>query len=116
MIYYKSDLHEEDTKFLLGKFNKKDVMQDVEYGVFSYIVGAIYKAEQIAKAIDEDGNINLDDLYEIIEVFSASEKVMIRFALQCFNSSIDDIKFSEVMRALDNENTIVIKQAIEIRY
>lgn len=41
---------------------------------------------------------------------------MIRFALQCFNGSIDDIKLSEVMRPLDVENVKVIKQAIETRY
>ncbi len=48
--------------------------------------------------------------------FSTSEQGMIRFALQCFNGSIDDIKLSEVMRSLDDENTKMIKQAIDIRY
>lgn len=116
MIYFKSDFHEEQTKILLEKFKKEDVLQDIEYGSFSYIVGATYKAKQIAEAIDEDNTIDLDDLYEIIGVFSSSEQGMIRFALQCFNNSIDDIKLGDVMRPLDDENTKVIKQAIEIRY
>lgn len=34
---------------------------------------------------------------------------MIRFALQCFNGSIDDVKLSEVMRSLDEQNVKVIK-------
>lgn len=114
-MYFKSDYHEEQTKMLLKKFRKSDVLQDIEYGSFAYIVGATYKAEKIAETIDEEG-IDLDKLYEIIGVFSSSEQGMIRFALQCFNSSIDDIKLSDVMRPLDDENTKVIKQAIEIRY
>lgn len=115
-MYFKSDYHEEQTKMLLEKFRKSDVLQDIEYGSFAYIVGATYKAEKIAETIDEDNTIDLDKLYEIIGVFSSSEQGMIRFALQCFNSSIDDIKLSDVMRPLDDENTKVIKQAIEIRY
>ena len=47
-------------------------------------------------------------------VFSSSEKNMIRFALQCFNSSIDDIKLADIMYSLDNENVKVIKQAIDL--
>lgn len=116
MIFFKNDLHEEGTKLLLVKMGKTDVLQDVEYGTFAYIVGAIYKAKQVVKVIDGDGSINLDYLYEIIGVFSSCEQAMIRFALQCFNNSMDDIPLGEVMRSLDNENTKVIKQAIEIRY
>lgn len=115
-MYFKSDYHEEQTNLLLEKFGKTDVLQDIEYGSFAYIVGATYKAEKIAETIDEDNTIDLDELYEIIGVFSSSEQGIIRFALQCFNSSIDDIKLSDVMRPLDDENTKVIKQAIEIRY
>lgn len=115
MVYFKNELHEEETNLLLERMGKESLLQDVEYGSFAYIVGAIYKAKQVSKAIDEEG-IDLDKLYEIIGVFSSSEIVMVRFAVQCFNGSIDEITLGEVMRPLDDENTKVIKQAIDIRY
>jgi hypothetical protein len=115
-VYYKDEVHEEKTMEILKKFEQTTIHQDVEYGAFAYIIGATYKAEYIIQCIDEDGNIDLDDLFEVMGFFSTSEQGMIRFALQCFNSSIDDIKLSEVMRPLDDENTKMIKQAIDIRY
>lgn len=116
MIYFKDKLHEEQTNILLEKMGEESVLQDIEYGSFAYIVGATYKAKDVIKAIDEHNNIDLGLLYDIFAVFSASERVMIRFALQCFNNSIDNIKLSEVMQPLDDKNTKVIKQAIDIRY
>lgn len=115
-IYFKSNLHEELTKLLLEKMGKESLLQNIEYGSFAYVVGATYKVNQIIHTIDDDNNIDLDELYNIMGVFSTSEQGMIRFALQCFNTSIDDIKLSDVMRPLDDENTKVIKQAIDIRY
>lgn len=115
-MYYKDEMHKEQTMEILKKFGQTTIHQDVEYGAFAYIIGATYKAEYIIQCIDEDGNIDLDDLFEIMGVFSTSEQGMIRFALQCFNGSIDDIKLSEVMRPLDDENMKMIKQAISIRY
>lgn len=115
-IYFKSELHEEQTNLLLEKMGKASLLKDIEYGSFAYIVGATYKVNQIMQTVDENNSIDLDELYNIIGVFSSSEQGMIRFALQCFNSSIDDIKLGDVMRPLDDENTKVIKQAIDIRY
>lgn len=116
MIFYKDDFHEEQTRQLLDKFKKVDVLQDIEYGSFSYMVGATYKANQVENVIDEEGHLDVDKLYEVIAVFSTSEQNMIRFGLQLFNSSIDDIALGEVMRPLDEGNTQVVKQGIEIRY
>lgn len=60
--------------------------------------------------------MDLDILNEAMSVYSSSEISMIRFALQLFSSSLDDITIPEVMRSLDNENEIVIVQAILFRY
>ncbi|GAB2560880.1 hypothetical protein [Gracilibacillus alcaliphilus] len=68
----------------------------------------------MAKAIDVEGSLDVGELYEIMGVFSSSDKNMIRFALQCFNSSIDDIKLADVMHGLDGQNIKVIKQAIDL--
>ncbi|MCY7865918.1 hypothetical protein P8918_13165 [Bacillus spizizenii] len=115
MTYFKSDFHEQQTNLLLKKLGRSTVTEDLEYGVFAYVTGATLKAEKVEQAIDGEG-VDIEKLYEIIDVFSSSEKAMIRFALQCFNSSIDDIKLSEVMRSLDDQNTQVVKQAINILY
>lgn len=115
-IYFKDEVHEREMNLILDKFNIGNIFQDIEYSSFAYVVGAIYKAKQVIKAIDEDGNIDLDILNKITSVFSHSEKVMVEFALQCFNDSVSDIKLSDVMRPLDEYNTKVIKQAIDIRY
>lgn len=85
MIYFKDRLHEEQTNILLEKMGEKSVLQDIEYGSFAYIIGATYKAKDVIKSIDEHNNIDLGLLYDTFSVFNASERVMIRFALQCFN-------------------------------
>ncbi len=114
--FYKSDFHREETARLLKRLGQStDITKDVYYGTFAYIVGATYKVSQIWDTVDEDG-IDLERLLETIDPYSVSEKIMIRFALQCFNSRLDDISISDVMRHLDDENTKVIKQAIDIRY
>ncbi|AXI00546.1 hypothetical protein DV702_12935 [Sporosarcina sp. PTS2304] len=116
MTYFKSDWHEEETSFLLEKLGVQTLAQDTEYGSFAYVIGATCKAKQIARTIDEEGTIDVDEVHELMGVFSSSEQGMIRFALQCFNNSIDEIPLGEVMRPLDEENTKVIKQAIDLRY
>jgi len=115
-MYFKDNVHEEQTYALLEMFQVKAITQNIEYGAFAYMVGATYKAKQIMKCIDDDKSINLDKFYKTIGVFSSSEQSMLRFALQCFNSSIDDIKLSDVMRSLDNMNVKAVKQVIDMRY
>lgn len=114
-IYFKDVEHKEQMNLVLKSLNKSNMLDDIEYGSFAYVVGAVYKGKQLEKGITEDG-IDLDYIYEKIKVFSHSEQVMLKFALQCFNGSIDDIKLSDVMRPLDQYNTKVIKQVIDIRY
>jgi len=115
-VYFKNEAHIKETSLILDRFGLESVMQDIEYGSFAYVVGAIYKSKHVIKAIDEDGNIDFSILNKVMSVFSHSERVMVEFALQCFNGSVSDIKLSDVMRPLDEHNTEVIKQVIDIRY
>lgn len=115
-LYFKSDLHKEQTLKILNAFNQINITGDLFYGCLAYVVGATYKADYLVKVIDADRNIDIGVLYENIQVLSHSERVMIRFGLQLFNGSIDDIKLSDVMQPLDNENIKVIKQAIDLFY
>jgi len=115
-MYYKDEYHEQQTKELLAVFNKEEVLDDIEYGVFSYLVGGIGKVKGIKKTIDEYGNIDISKVYKEIEVYSSSERSIVRFAMQCFNSNIDDITLAELMYSLDASNTRLVKQAIDLRY
>lgn len=115
-LYFKSDLHKEQTLKILNVFNQLNISSDLYYGCLAYVVGATYKADCLIKAIDEDKTVNIDRLYKSMEVLSHSERVMIRFGLQLFNSNMDDIKLSDVMQSLDSDNIKVIKQAIDLFY
>lgn len=115
-IYLKSELHADEIAKFLDKFKKKDIFKDVEYGTLAYIAGATYKTDDILQCFDDTNTIDLDMIHDKIEFYSATEKVMIRFALQCFNPALDEIPLNKVMRFLDDKNTSVIVQAIKIRY
>ncbi|OCX60525.1 hypothetical protein BFM98_20465 [Lysinibacillus sp. AR18-8] len=115
-LYFKSDLHKEQTLKILNVFNQLSISSDLYYGCLAYVVGAIYKADCLIKNIGEDKKVDMDVLFKDMEVLSHSERVMIRFGLQLFNSNLDDIKLSDVMKSLDSDNIKVIKQAIDLFY
>lgn len=116
MIYFKSDLHKTHTYKTLKMFNENELENDVYVGSFAYLVGATFKADRIGKMIYDDGTIDLKGIYDEIKYYSTSEKAIIRFALQLFNSSIDDILIGDVMQSLDSKNIKAVKQAIDIRF
>lgn len=115
-VYFKNPEHEQQTKIIMEKFNWPNVPLSVEYTLFAYIVAATGKAKQIVPLIDDDNYIDIDNLYKTIAPYSNSERSMIRFALQCFSSSIDQIPLSDVMCSLDSSNIKVIKYAIDTLY
>lgn len=114
-LYFKDQQHEEDSNCFLKAFGKSDFTTDVEYGVLSYVLGAVNKKKGLMLAVDEEG-IDIEKLYGILDVYSSSERSMIRFGVQCFNASIDDIKLADVVSSLDNENLRVVKTALDLRY
>lgn len=116
MIYFKSDLHKKHTYNLLKKFNENKLENDVYIGAFAYLVGAVFKADRIEKMIYDDGTIEIEGIYNEIKYYSTSEKAILRFALQLFNSSIDNIMIVDVMQSLDSKNIKAVKQAIDIRF
>ena len=114
-LYFKDRQHKEDSNCFLKVFGKSDFTTDVEYGVLSYVLGAVNKKTDLMLAVDEEG-IDIEKLYEILDVYSSSERSMVRFGVQCFNASIDDIKLADVVSSLDNENLRVVKTALDLRY
>lgn len=114
-IYYKDEWHEQETALLLKQMSIQSIQEDLSYGLLAYIIGSVYKAKHLKHALDKDG-VDLDVLLPKLEVYSSSERAMIRFALQCFNGNIDNISLNDVMYNLDENNVRVIKQAIDLRY
>ena len=116
MIYFKDEVHEQQTEMLWSKLKIRDLSKDIECGTMAYVMAATYKGKQLLQAIDDEGYIDIEKVYDLIEKYSSAEIDMIRFALQCYNGSIDDITLRDTMWSLDEENTKVIKQAIDLRY
>lgn len=114
---FKSELHIKQTYDLLKKFGKEEITDDKAFGSFAYIVGATFIADSVANAINEEARtLNINEVQKILGVCSIDERKMLRFALQCFNSALDDITIGDVMLPLDKDNKEVILYAIKIRY
>lgn len=113
-IFWKDDFHKKSFHMILDKM-KQNERFDCYYYSFAYLVAAAGKAKEILEYIDEEG-IELDDLMNGIEVFSNSEKSMIRFALHLFNNNLGEIYFHDVVRSLDPDNYRSVLEAIQIRY
>lgn len=115
-MFYKDEVHEEQTMTILQTFGLTHLEQNVEYGSLAYIIGATYKGNYFINYINENGSIDSNGLLKKIQVFSSSERNMIKFALQCFNNKMNDITLYDTMYSLDNNNRKIIKEAINLRY
>lgn len=114
-MYYKDDVHKEYTLQLLKKFGFHHLEDNREYGVFCYLASATYKKNDLEKAATSEG-IDLNVLKARLPFFSSSEQAMIRFALQLFDSELDDITLPEVFHHLDEKNKKVVLETIKFRF
>lgn len=114
-MYFKDDVHKENTYDLLSAFKRNTLEEDRDIGTFCYIASAVYKHEDIAPLVGI-GGINMEGIEEKLLFYSNSEQAMIRFAIQHISDHLDDITLPEVMRSLDEENKKVILTAIQFRY
>lgn len=115
MLYFKDDYHAAETMNLLQKFGYDSIYDSREHTVLCYIIAAIYKGKSLAGCIDEEG-VDLDSFLEKMNVFSSSERDILRFGLQLYNRNIDDIRLPDVMNHLDAENSKVVISAIAFLY
>ena len=112
-LVFKDIHHETDFFYLIDKLNRP--LTDREYGSLAYLIAATGKTGALADLFDDEG-VDVPQLQERMGVFSSSERSMIRFGLQLFNSRIDDIKLHDVFWSLDEENAKVIKSVIDYRF
>lgn len=112
-LAFKDESHEADFWFLIEKVDRP--LSDREYGSLMYMIATSGKTDALLDLIDSDG-VDVEILQERMGVFSSSERAMIRFGLQLFNSSIDDIKLADVFWSLDEENVKSVKSVIDYRF
>src|SRR5699024_9581414 len=113
-IYFKSIDHKQDFQFLMQLLGLQTIDDNIEYGVFAYVIAGIGKTDKLAPFIEKN-NIEFLDIYEQMKVFSESEKNIIHFAEQCFNGN-NIVPLIDVMQPLDKQNSDMINQTIDIRY
>lgn len=114
-MFFKDEYHQELAVKLMNEFGFQNLEDDREYGAFCYVAAATYKEKDLLSIASPEG-IDLDELEQKMLVYSTSERSMIRFGLQLFNSGIDDIILPEVLSSLDDKNEKVIMQSIIFRY
>lgn len=114
-VFFKSDYHEEIANKLMKLCGFERLEDNKGFGSFCYVASATYKLNDLEEVVGEDG-IDLDTLEQKMLVYSPSEMSMIRFGLQLFNESIDDITIPEVFSSLDEENKKVVLEAIKFRF
>lgn len=109
-MYFKSDEHK---KLFLALKDKAGQGDDCEYTAALYVLAALGKP--IEKYV-QPGAIEFKKLKQVSRAWSSSEKALIKLAATLFNSSVWSVKVSDVFRHLDEENTRVALQGLEIRY
>lgn len=114
-MFFKDEYHQKLAEKLMKQFGFNSLEDDREYGAFCYVASATYKEKDLLNIASTEG-IDLDELEQKMGVYSNSERSMIRFGLQLFNSGIDDISLPDVLHSLDEQNEKVIVQSILFRY
>lgn len=109
-MYFRDDRHRD---IFLALRQKAGVGKDCEYDSALYVLAALGKP--IEKYV-QPGAIEFKKLKQVSRAWSSSEKALIKLAATLFNSSVWSVKVSDVFRHLDEENTRVALQGLEIRY
>ena len=109
-MYYKNDEHQ---KRALAMKSKAGQGNDCEYCSAIYVLAALDKS--VEKHV-QLGGIKFLGLFKDAEVWSSSERSLLRLAATLFNASTWPVSVEDVFYSLDEENTRVALQALEIRY
>lgn len=109
-MYFKNDVHK--NRFLVLKA-KAEQGNDCEYSSALYVLAALGKP--VEKHI-QPGAIKFPQLKKASRAWSSSEKALIKLAATLFNYSSWPAKIGDIFYHLDEENTKVALQALEIRY
>jgi hypothetical protein len=108
-MYFKDKAHQKAYETLI----KAEQVNDIKYCSAVYALAAI---GEHTKQYIRQGEIDFPALFETAEVWSPSEKALLKLAASLFNASIYPVKVDDVFRNLDKENFQAAIQAIKIRY
>lgn len=110
MLYFKDLKHQRCHSELLKKADKdnKQVLAAV------YALAATGK-EKVKEYIQND-RIDFDSLFEDAELWSSSEKALIKLAATLYNSSTWPVTIGDVFYPLDTQNIQVVLDALKMRY
>ena len=109
-MYFKSDDHK---KLFLALKQKAGQGDDCEYTAALYVLSTLGKP--ILKYIQPDG-IEFSSLFNDSIAWSSSERALIKLAAALFNAARSPAYIDEVFYSLDEENTRVALQGLELRY
>lgn len=109
-MYYKNDEHQ---KRALAMKNKAGQGSDCEYCSAIYVLAALDKP---VEDYIQPGVIAIRALKKDSAVWSSSEKALVKLAISLFGAGAHSARIDEVFWSLDEENTRVALQALEIRY
>lgn len=109
-MYFKDDKHKE---LFLALKQKAGQGNDCEYTAALYVLSALGKP--IEKYV-QPGAIEFKKLKQVSRAWSSSERALIKLAATLFNAARSPAYIDEVFYSLDEENTRVALQGLELRY
>lgn len=113
-IFWKNNWHKEDYIKAMKKLDRDD--SDIYYSSFAYLVSATGKTDSLLKYLTPTGVDSFGIKDELIKPYSKTERNMILFALQLFNTEMSDILLPDVFAGLDSYNHKCVLEAIKIRF
>lgn len=110
-MYFKNEAHKDRFHRLIAQAGQEN---NREYTAALYTIAALGK--RVDKYIGKGGGICFPDLFEDAEVWSSSERALLKLAGVLFGASMYSVAVDDVFWHLDEHNCQVALQALEIRY
>lgn len=114
-LYFIDEDHEQLTREFLARFNMDSVYDDREYGVLSYLLGAVGKRGLLR--LCEPHKVQAQKMLEDSGPYSTTEHNFIRLGLHLFNDRWGrDLTFMELFQSLGKPYRQAVHAALEIRF
>lgn len=115
-LYFKSEQHLKDAKKIINRLGFRDLQENVEYGVYAYLVAAAGKGNAFCRCIDSVGNIEFSKWKEYIRNYATTEIALIEFGFQLYNANMDGYAFAKTIYGMDRENLKVIRSSLNLYF
>ncbi|OXS74013.1 hypothetical protein B1B04_10390 [Lysinibacillus sp. KCTC 33748] len=113
-VYFKSEEHSKDAKKIINRMGFRYLEENVEYGVYAYLVSATGKGSVFCECIDPVGNINFSRWEEYMRDYATTEIALIEFGFQLYNGNTGGYAFAKTIYGMDRENLKVIRSALNL--